>query len=100
VPLLPLLERPYAVRRAELRLGAQRVGQDVDALVDSLPLRALLETALLVGSDYWASLALDWLESADDLRLPREALGQFLAERRRAQKLRHRAKSLIGSTRP
>jgi hypothetical protein len=60
--LLPLLERPR-----------QDVEGDVQAALDSLPLKQPLEASHVSlreviatafgGSDYWARLAADWLES-------------------------------------
>jgi hypothetical protein len=98
--LWPLLELTYEAQADALRAAARGVQDSPEELVDSLPITTILATALMSGQDYWASLALGWLEANSTLPRPRKEL-RALATSGKAtpQTIRHRAKSLLGARR-
>jgi hypothetical protein len=82
VALLPLLERHFG--------DIERILADCDGFA-APPWDELLRLALLESSDYWAALALGWLESGYPPARLRETLRLLKDECARPQPVRHRA---------
>ncbi|WP_147446647.1 hypothetical protein [Corallococcus sp. CA047B] len=94
VPALPLLQRERELFELEVqrRLGAVGIG---DTSRYGFPVPRLLEQALLGGMEFWADLALKWLESADvDERLLK-ALVSLQDARWASQRTRQRARQVV-----
>jgi hypothetical protein len=96
MPLLPLLEMPWPVAHEYVTNAKSALGIDA-----GFPFEQVLTTALDWETQYWPSLAVDWLEqgfppSADTLpRLQALPSKKFLP-----QKVRHRAAALARRLRP
>lgn len=92
--LLPLLEKPYEAVALDLpgAIGALRIKR---ALPTEIALRQLLVTALESHSEYWAGLALQWLEQGfpQDPKLT-ELLMHCSESRTLSQSDRHKARRL------
>lgn len=93
--LLPCLEQPFPHELELIRKGLKDVGlgEEFCAL---FPFQDLVSYSLTEGTEYWAGLAITWLEQ----KLPiNQRVGTALHEATRAarfsQNLRHRARRLI-----
>jgi hypothetical protein len=63
---------------------------------EPFPYRRLIEFALSSEADYWASLAVDWLEQGVPINGQiANAINSMVEEKRTSQKTRHRAFSLV-----
>ena len=86
IALLIFLEHPFV---------------EAEQLISSLgfepfPFRRLIEFAISSESDYWASLAVDWLEQGVPLNEKvANAINLMVEEKRASQKTRHRAFQLM-----
>jgi hypothetical protein len=88
------LERTRDARVSEIRGNAGTAEFDVELELDRLA-ADVGDAALAHGGDYWVGRALDWLETGPGIAIPTEALLAFINDRKRPQRLRHRARSLL-----
>ena len=78
-----------------IKVGLNNLGLD-EGLYVYFPFQELVAYALTEGSDYWAGLAMTWLEQ----RMPsnaevNDALAGAVRNQRFSQRLRHRAHLLL-----
>lgn len=91
IPLLRLLERPYAVVSTDLPAALLDLNL-APSLAADVSLLQMLEGVLETGSDYWSGLALEWLESGFPMDASLcEAVLRYSQLKRNSQALRHRA---------
>jgi len=92
--LLPLLEKPFEVAERDLPDAASTLRKKY-TLPAEIALQPLVVTALTSHSEYWAGLALRWLEDGFPLDLELTQLLAHCAENRiLPQSHRHRARKL------
>jgi hypothetical protein len=98
VAALPVLEVPYREVLRQLDRRAGRLGLAPGALTGGFPARRVIERALETTSDHWIGLAASWLEqgAAAPFALA-PVIARVVADRRVAQRLRHRLRRLVGS---
>lgn len=94
VGALPLLEVSYAEVRQQVEGTAARYGPSTAAILEVLPLKAILLTALGTRSDYWVALALAWLEDGAAQGLEQDVRA-IVADKQLSQSVRHRARRFI-----
>jgi hypothetical protein len=93
---LPLLEwSPEDLAAALSRASDSPFQRSISALVEALPLRQLLEASVL--SDYWADLAIGWVQLGSPNRDFVPGLRAIEADGRLSQGVRHRALRLRAS---
>ncbi|KAA9163968.1 hypothetical protein FPZ12_008025 [Amycolatopsis acidicola] len=92
--LLPLLEVDFAIVRSRLRDRANSLNRDENYFYDRLPVRQLPKVAFLMESDYWAKLALGWVEQIG-VGLYIEELRRLTNARWASQSTRHRARRML-----
>lgn len=92
--LFPLLEKPFEAAAIELP-DAVRILQKKYTLPAEISLQPLVLTALVSHSEYWAGLALQWLEDGFPLDFELTETLAFCAENKAIpQSLRHKARRL------
>ncbi len=92
--LLPLLERPLAVVRAEIDDWRESHGAVLGPSAQIIPLDAVVVHALTSGSEYWAGLAVEWADAMPEAHGITEALDALAVARWASQPLRHRARRI------
>ena len=95
MPLLPLLEKPYA-EVVELIQAKLREAGKAENLTEAFPFDLLIQRALTWETSYWPSLAVRWLETdyplSDQTVIDLRRIGK---DKHYDQNLRHRAQHLI-----
>jgi hypothetical protein len=94
IGLLPCLERPYSVVLAELKDREIELGLANGSLVNLIPLRTIPDAAIETKNDYWAELALDWLEAMPQTESTRHQLMLLEESNWASQHVRHRARRI------
>lgn len=89
VGLLPLTEVPLPMVRSEARSSAQRRGISGSAIVENLPIDAIISTALATRSDYWVDLVVGWLDEQPPSEVLLAAVESAAIDRRVSQSNRH-----------
>jgi len=96
VPLLPILEQDYEEFLSHFKASLKKVGFPI-SVVSIFPWLETIICGLEQGSDYWAALAIKWLESRKELQTIE--LEPILREVSRAkwasQKIRQKSKRLL-----
>ncbi len=67
IPLLPILEQNYEEFFNNLKAALKKVGLPI-SIISNFPWREIIICGLEQYSDYWARLALQWLESNQELQ--------------------------------
>jgi hypothetical protein len=97
IPLLPLLELTYTASCNIVYEGLQRASCHRE-LSRKFPFSNILQLALNWKTEYWPSLAVNWLESGYPISVELLNCLEELQKRERfSQQLRHRAMRLIKS---
>ncbi|WP_226501845.1 hypothetical protein [Pseudomonas sp. MWU16-30322] len=92
--LLPLLEKPFEAAAIDLP-DSVKILQKKHTLPAQISLQQLVLTALASHSEYWAGLALQWLEDGFPLDFELTEMLAFCAENKALpQSHRHRARRL------
>jgi hypothetical protein len=68
VGLLPLLEEEYSCVISRVQGREEELGVEPGAVLSLLPLVSLLRVAVASGMDYWAGLAVRWIEELPNLQ--------------------------------
>jgi hypothetical protein len=92
--LLPCLERPYAVVVAELHDRESELSLSPGSLTRHVPLDAIPHAALVSRSNYWADLALAWLDEMPRTHSTMSTLENLGNADWAAQAVRHRARRI------
>jgi hypothetical protein len=95
IPLLPLLELSYSESVTSIQHGLDQAGVNPN-LLSTFPFNHILYLALNWEREYWAALAVKWLE--DGYPISEEFLDRlkmWQKEKKLSQALRHRAGRLI-----
>lgn len=93
--LLPLLEKPFEMAALDLPGKTRALGKKY-TLPTEIALQPLVVTALTSHSEYWAGLALQWLEDGFPLDLElSQVLAHCIENRTWPQSYRHRARKLV-----
>jgi hypothetical protein len=95
--LLPLLERPRAVVKAEIDEWEATYGAGLGVSGRIIPLDAVVLHALTSGSEYWAGLAIEWVDAMPETQGVVEALDALVTARWASQSLRHGARRALRS---
>ncbi len=100
MPLLPLLELTYEASCDLIREGLQQSTGD-RLMLETFPFSNILQLALKWDTEYWPSLAVQWLESGYPISAELlECLGELQDRKKFSQHLRHQAMRLIKSLKP
>ena len=89
IGVLPILEVQFPMIREEARRAAEARGISAAALLGALPSEAIVTAALTTRSDYWAALAIKWLENHEPTEGIRVAIEAAAVDRRMSQQIRH-----------
>jgi DNA-binding transcriptional regulator YiaG len=96
VPLLPLLEQDYEAFLSHFKASLKNFGLPY-SIISTLPLLDAVTCGLEHGSDYWAALALKWIESCKKLQtielIPK--LEKVLKAKWASQPVRQKSKRLL-----
>jgi hypothetical protein len=95
VPLLPILEQDYEEFLSHFKASLENRGLPV-SIVSIFPWLETVICGLEQGSDYWAALALQWLESRKELQTVEleQVLKKVSKAKWASQKVRQRSKRL------
>ncbi len=95
VPLLPVLEQNYEKFLTHFKVSLKKVGLPI-SIVSFFPWLETIICGLEQGSDYWAALALKWLESCQELQTIEieSVLNKVSKAKWASQKVRQRSKRL------
>lgn len=94
VPFLPCLEHDKSMFMSSLSEGLKEYNIERESN-EIFPTKNLIVCGLISGSDYWATLAVKWLEDLyidDELK---ELLKKLLSSKWASQKLRHKVQKLL-----
>jgi hypothetical protein len=89
VGLLPVMEVPLPMVRFEATVSARRLGISGTAIVENLPIAAIISAALATRSDYWVSLVVCWLGEQPPSEQLLAAVESAAIDRRVSQSNRH-----------
>ncbi len=94
--LLPCLKKPFnamvSLVDEELRLKSLPA-----EIRDSFPFQSLVSSGLKSKSDFWANLALDWLDNFSNIDFVNEELSELVQAKWTSQKTKQRAKKALKS---
>jgi hypothetical protein len=95
IPLLPLLELSYPEAVTSIQQSLNQAGVNLN-LLNTFPFNDILYLALNWETEYWASLAVKWLENGYPVSEEFvSCLKMWQEEKKHSQALRHRAGRLI-----
>jgi hypothetical protein len=92
--LLPCLERPYEVVRAELEERERELSMPVGSLTGAVPLAAIPKAALASQMDHWAALSLSWLAAFPVNDVDEDVLRAIEDSTWASQRTKHRARDI------